>query len=109
MDAIRFLPCGDSAVTVEFGNRIDDQLNGAVHSLYTLAAGLVRLSPPDIRIRADFLSGSFWMELEARLRLRPVWALAAAGRAAVGLAAWAIRQRQAPPGSPAKSTENQAG
>ena len=49
------------------------------------------------------------MELEARLRLRPVWALAAAGRAAVGLAAWAIRQRQAPPGSPAKSTENQAG
>ena len=95
----------DAALTaIRYG-----QLNGAVHSLYTLAAGLVRLSPPDIRIRADFLSGSFWMELEARLRLRPVWALAAAGRAAVGLAAWAIRQRQAPPGPPAKSTENQAG
>ena len=27
----------------------------------------------------------------------------------LGLAAWAIRQRQAPPGPPAKSTENQAG
>ena len=46
MDAIRFLPCGDSAVTVEFGNRIDDQLNGAVHAF---ASAVEALGHPAIR------------------------------------------------------------
>lgn len=46
MDAIRFLLCGDSAVTVEFGNRIDDQLNGAVHAF---ASAVEALGHPAIR------------------------------------------------------------
>ena len=46
MDAIRFLPCGDSAATVEFGNRIDDQLNGAVHAF---ASAVEALGHPAIR------------------------------------------------------------
>ncbi len=32
MEQVRFLLCGDSAVTVEFGSTIDEQLNQAVHS-----------------------------------------------------------------------------
>ena len=97
---------GDAASTaIRYG-----QVSGAAYSLYALAAGLVRISPPDIRIRPDFLSETFWMDLELRLRLRPFWALAAAVRAAVGLAAWAVRKKQAPPPEkPAGQAKNAAG
>lgn len=37
---VKFLPCGDSAVTVEFGNCIDEQINLAVHSFARRAAEL---------------------------------------------------------------------
>lgn len=40
MGEIRFLPCGDSAVTVEFGNEIDDMLNAAVHAFAAAVEGL---------------------------------------------------------------------
>ncbi|KLK94419.1 allophanate hydrolase [Microvirga vignae] len=38
----RFLPCGDSALTVEFGSAIDPELNGKVLAL----DALLRASPP---------------------------------------------------------------
>lgn len=40
MANIRFLPCGDSAVTVEFGSTIDDALNAAVHAFAGAVEGL---------------------------------------------------------------------
>lgn len=40
MADIRFLPCGDSAVTVEFGSVVDEALNGAVHAFAAAAEGL---------------------------------------------------------------------
>lgn len=46
MEPIRFLPCGDSAVTVEFGNAIEPRLNQAVHAF---AAAAEALGLPAIR------------------------------------------------------------
>lgn len=40
MAEIRFLPCGDSAVTVEFGSVIDESLNAAVHAFAAAAENL---------------------------------------------------------------------
>lgn len=37
---VKFLPCGDSAITVEFGNSIDEQINLAVHAFARKAAEL---------------------------------------------------------------------
>lgn len=42
MQTPRFLPCGDSALTVEFGSAIDPELNGKVLAL----DALLRASPP---------------------------------------------------------------
>lgn len=46
MEKIRFLPCGDSAVTVEFGDKIDEEINSAVHAF---AAAVESLGCPAIR------------------------------------------------------------
>lgn len=40
MAEIRYLPCGDSAITVEFGNVIADDLNAAVHAFASAVEGL---------------------------------------------------------------------
>ena len=86
------------------------QVNGAVYSLYTLARRLVRMVPPDISIRPDFLAEAFWMDLELRLRLRPLWALAAAVYTAGNFLTRALRRKQAPPPvKPAEPMEKQAG
>lgn len=45
MNAIRFLPGGDRAMTVEFGSRIDTKTNDRVHAL---AAKLEKEGVPGI-------------------------------------------------------------
>lgn len=39
-DSVRFLPCGDSAVTVEFGSTIDNMLNQTIHAFCGAVEGL---------------------------------------------------------------------
>ena len=45
MENVRFLPCGDQAVTVEWGSTIDEHINRQVHAF---ARKVEELSHPAI-------------------------------------------------------------